>query len=69
MVEFAIEPGRTALINVDLQNIFVEGSPEGLATVDRINRVSAATLVTIGTLFDHVLTVDEVVRKIIAAGD
>jgi nicotinamidase-related amidase len=25
MVDFAIVPGRTALVNVDMQNCFVEG--------------------------------------------
>jgi len=42
MVDFALVPARTALLNVDLQNIFVEGSSDGLATLDRINRVAAA---------------------------
>lgn len=46
MVEFAITPGRTALINVDLQNCFVENSPiaspGGRDLVDRVNRLAAA---------------------------
>jgi nicotinamidase-related amidase len=45
MVEFAVVPERTALINVDLQNVFVEGewpaAPEGLAVVERVNRLAA----------------------------
>jgi ureidoacrylate peracid hydrolase len=45
MVDFAIVPERTALINVDMQNCFVEGSPisapDGLAVLDRINRLAA----------------------------
>lgn len=45
MVDFAVVPERTALINVDLQNVFVEGdwpaAPDGLAVVDRINRLAA----------------------------
>jgi nicotinamidase-related amidase len=46
MVDFAVIPERTALINVDMQNCFVEGypssAPEGLALLDRINRLAAA---------------------------
>lgn len=41
MVDFAIVPARTALINVDIQNCFVEMVPEGIATLDRINRLAA----------------------------
>ena len=46
MANFDVTPNRTALINVDMQNCFVEGSPiaapDGLAVLERINRVSAA---------------------------
>ncbi len=46
MADFQITPGRTALINVDMQNCFVEGSPiaapDGPAVLQRINRVAAA---------------------------
>ena len=46
MVDFAVVPERTALINVDMQNCFVEGypssAPDGLAVLDRINRLAAA---------------------------
>jgi nicotinamidase-related amidase len=46
MVNFDVVPGRTALINVDLQNCFVENSPiaapDGLTILGRINRVAAA---------------------------
>jgi len=46
MVDFAIVPERTALVNVDMQNCFVEGSPfsapDGLIVLDRINRLAAA---------------------------
>lgn len=46
MVEFAVVPQRTALVNVDMQNCFVHGSPfsahEGLAVEDQINRLAAA---------------------------
>jgi nicotinamidase-related amidase len=45
MANFAMVPQRTALINVDLQNCFVEGypisAPDGLAVPDRINRLTA----------------------------
>jgi ureidoacrylate peracid hydrolase len=41
-----LDPVRTALIDVDMQRCFVEGtplaSPDGLELVDRVNRVSAA---------------------------
>jgi len=44
MVDFKVVPRRTALVNVDMQNCFVEGSPisatDGLAVLDRINRLS-----------------------------
>jgi nicotinamidase-related amidase len=44
MVDFAVVPERTALINVDMQNLFVEGywpsAPDGLATLGRINRLA-----------------------------
>jgi len=46
MVYFPLVPERTALVNVDMQNCFVHGSPfsapDGLAVQDRINRVAAA---------------------------
>jgi ureidoacrylate peracid hydrolase len=46
MVDFAVVPERTALVNVDMQNCFVSGSPvsapEGLIVEERINRVAAA---------------------------
>jgi len=46
MVDFAVFPERTALINVDMQNCFVEGSPiaapDGLGVQQRINRVATA---------------------------
>jgi ureidoacrylate peracid hydrolase len=45
MVDFAFVPERTALINVDMQNCFVHGtpfsSPDGLAAQERIYRVAA----------------------------
>lgn len=46
MVNFDLFPKRTALINVDMQNRFVEGypisAPDGLAVLERINGVAAA---------------------------
>ncbi len=46
MVDFELKPERTALVNVDMQNCFVEGypisAPDGLAVLERINRVAAA---------------------------
>ena len=46
MVDFTVVPQRTALINVDMQNCFVHGSPisapDGLELEGRINRLAAA---------------------------
>jgi len=46
MVEFSLVPARTALVNVDMQNCFVEGSPisapDGVAVLLRINELAAA---------------------------
>ena len=46
MVDFVLAPERTALVNVDMQNCFVHGSPfsapDGMAVLGRINRVAAA---------------------------
>jgi len=46
MTGFALVPSRTALINVDLQRCFVEGSPlaapAGRAVVERVNRLARA---------------------------
>ena len=44
MVRFAIEPSRTALLVVDLQNCFVEGypisAPDGPAVLARLERLA-----------------------------
>ena len=44
MAGFALDPSRTALINVDLQRCFVQGgplaSPAGPAVVERVNRLA-----------------------------
>ena len=46
MADFPVVLRKLALINIDLQNVFVEGSPiaapDGLAVVDRVNQLSAA---------------------------
>jgi biuret amidohydrolase len=46
MTGFALVPSRTALIDVDLQRCFVQGgplaSPDGLAVVERVNRLARA---------------------------
>jgi len=56
MVDFPIVPRKLALLNIDLQNVFVEGSPiaapDGLAVVDRVNRL-AATCRKAGVLVVH----------------
>jgi ureidoacrylate peracid hydrolase len=42
MVNFPVIPARMALINVDIQNCFVEGSaPDGVIVVERINRLAS----------------------------
>lgn len=45
MATFQTDPRRTALLNVDLQNVFVEGypvsAPDGLKVVERVNRLIA----------------------------
>jgi len=45
MADFDVVPERTALINVDMQNCFVQASPiaapEGMAVLQRINRLAA----------------------------
>lgn len=57
MVDFGVIPSRTALINVDMQNCFVEGSPisapEGLSVLERINRLAAVCRAA-GILVIHV---------------
>jgi ureidoacrylate peracid hydrolase len=39
--DFPVIPARLALVNIDIQNVFVEGSaPDGLIVVERINRLA-----------------------------
>jgi ureidoacrylate peracid hydrolase len=46
MVEFPVNPRKIALLNVDLQNLFVEGYPlsvpDGPTVVAQVNRLAAA---------------------------
>ena len=46
MPNFSATPTRTALINVDMQNCFLEGypisAPDGLIVLERVNRLAAA---------------------------
>jgi nicotinamidase-related amidase len=42
MVDYAVSPERTALVNVDLQNFFVDTTENGVALVQRINELAAA---------------------------
>ena len=43
MADHAVDPARTAVLNIDMQRCFVEGSPlappSGLAVLDRVNGV------------------------------
>jgi nicotinamidase-related amidase len=45
MLKFSLVPKRAALLNVDMQNCFVEGSPiaakDGLVILERVNRVAS----------------------------
>lgn len=56
MPDFPLVPSKTALIDVDMQRCFVEGSPlaspEGLALVGRVNRLARACREA-GTLIVH----------------
>lgn len=60
MVDFAVVPQRMALVNVDMQNCFVERAEDGLATLERINRLAevcrGAGIIVIHT--SHVLRPD-----------
>jgi len=41
MVDFVVNPARMALVNIDIQNCFVQGSaPDGLIVLRRINRLA-----------------------------
>jgi ureidoacrylate peracid hydrolase len=44
MVDFQVVPGCTALLNIDMQNCFVEGygisAPDGLSVLESVNRLA-----------------------------
>lgn len=41
MIDFVVNPARMALVNIDIQNCFVEGSaPDGLIVLKRINHLA-----------------------------
>ncbi|MBE1605865.1 cysteine hydrolase family protein [Actinopolymorpha pittospori] len=65
MVHFPIEPTRTALLLVDLQRVFVEGSPvaapDGPAVAERLGRLA-------GVCRDHQITVIHTVHVVRADG-
>jgi ureidoacrylate peracid hydrolase len=42
MVDFSLVPERSALLDVDLQRVFVESTPNGLAIVERVNQLAKA---------------------------
>ena len=46
MTEYAVDPARMALVNVDMQVAFVEGTPlsapDGVALLSVVNRLAAA---------------------------
>lgn len=46
VADFTVDPNKLALLNIDLQNLFVEGfpisSPDGLQVVEQVNKLSAA---------------------------
>jgi len=46
VTDFRVDPGRMALVNIDMQNCFVENSPlaapDGPATLERINHLLSA---------------------------
>ena len=52
MVEFPLVPRRAALVNVDLQNMFVESTSDGPDIVERVNRLAEACR-TAGVLVIH----------------
>ena len=40
MVEFDVSPEHAALLNIDVQNYFVEAAHEGPRTLDRVNQIA-----------------------------
>ena len=41
MIQLEVHPKRMALLNIDIQNVFVEMAAKSLEVVDRINRLAA----------------------------
>jgi hypothetical protein len=62
MVDVAVLPARTALVNVDLQDLFVENGLEGRVILAQ----QRATLDVIDGLSGQVITIDDAARKITA---
>jgi ureidoacrylate peracid hydrolase len=52
VVDFKLVPENTVLVNIDLQNCFVDNADSGLAVIDRINRL-AEVCRTAGILVIH----------------
>jgi isochorismate hydrolase len=44
VVEFAVSPERTALLNVDVQNYFVQPAYEGDQLIGRVNQLAHVCL-------------------------
>ena len=65
--EFPVVPGKMALINVDLQNLFVEGyplsAPDGLELLDRINHLSNVCR-NAGILVIHAMHVRQMINAV-----
>jgi nicotinamidase-related amidase len=40
VIDFPVVPEKMALVNIDMQNRFVEDTPDGHVTLDRINRLA-----------------------------
>jgi hypothetical protein len=62
MVDVAVLPARTALVNVDLQDLFVENALKGRVILAQ----QRATLDVIDGLSGQVITIDDAARKIAA---
>lgn len=60
MADYQLIPSKTALVNVDMQNAFVEGTPlsapNGVALLDPVNRLAAACRAA-GAMVIHTLHV------------
>ena len=67
MVDFKVDPSKTALIIIDLQNCFVEcypiSSPDGLVILQRLNRLAEMRTIQYG--FGTVTTSEEVINALV----